>query len=232
MEITMYQRLLMLPIFNGLTTRELTQIISQIHLDFNQYADGETIASQDDRCDKIIYVLSGKVECEYRDPMNRFVLTELMDQPFIVEPSNLYGMAQRYEHSYITLEPVDTVAISKRDFSNVMLNYHIVKTNILNMLCARIQNLTKLLREREPETVIEKIVQFLRRNLTTLKGQKSLHINMEMLAELIQETRLNVSFALRDLKKQGLIGQPHRGQILIPSIQDLITAQPHNRTTI
>ncbi len=223
MEISMYQKLLMLPIFNGLTTRELTQIISQIHLDFNQYADGETLASQDDRCDKIIYVLNGKVECEYRDPENRFVLTELMDQPFIIEPSHLYGMSQRYEHSYITLEPVDTVAVSKRDFSNVMLNYHIVKTNILNMLCARIQSLTKIVRECEPETVVEKIIQFLRRNLATQKGQKTLYINMEILADLIQETRINVSFALRDLKQQGLIDQPHRGQILIPDIQNLIT---------
>ena len=219
----MYQKLLMLPIFNGLTTGELTQIISQIHLDFNQYTDGEIILSQDDRCDKIIYVLNGKVECEYRDPKNRFVLTELMEQPFVIEPNNLYGMSQRYEHSYITLEPVDTVTISKRDFSNVMLNYHIVKTNILNMLCARIQSITKTVGECEPETVVEKIIQFLRRNSATLKGQKILHINMETLARLIQETRLNVSFALRDLNKLGLIKQPHRGQILIPNLQNLLT---------
>lgn len=222
MENSMYRRLLMLPIFNGLTTGELTQIIAQIHLDFNQHSDGETIVSQDDRCDRLIYVLSGQVECEYRDPENRFTLSELMGQPFLLEPSKLYGMSQRYDHSYTTLEPVDTVTISKRDFNNVMLNYSIVKTNILNMLCARIQHLTKLTREAEPDTVQKKLVQFLRRHVYTPKGQKTLYINMETLAMLIQETRLNVSFALRNLNQQGLIDQPRRGQILIPDMQTLI----------
>lgn len=218
----MYQKLLMLPIFNGLTTVELTQILAQIHLDFNQYADGENIVAQDDRCDKLIYVLSGTVLCEYTDPAHRFVLTEWIDRPFIIEPNNLYGMSQRYGHTYRTLTTVDTVTIPKRDFSNFMLNYPIVKTNILNMLCAHIQRLTQLNQECEPENVREKIILFLRRQCCSCKGQKKLQINMEELAVLIQETRLNVSIALRSLKQHGLITQPHRGQILIPDMQKLV----------
>jgi CRP-like cAMP-binding protein len=224
MEDSMYRRLLLLPIFNGLTTEELTQIISQIHLDFRQYGDGEAIVCQDDRCDRILYVLNGKIRSEYADPESRFIVTEVIDKPFVVEPYNLFGMSQRYEHSYVTIEPSDTVTINKRDFNNIMLNYHIVKTNILNMFCAKIQRLTKMTRECEPESVEKKIVRFLQCHTLNGKGYKTLQIRMEDLASLIKETRLNVSFALRNMNQQGYILQPHRSTIVVPDMQMLITS--------
>lgn len=222
MEDSMYRRLLLLPLFNGLTTGELTQIIAQIHLDFNQHADGETLIQQDDRCDRLVYVLNGQVGIELRDTAQQFILTEQSDQPFIVEPYNLYGMRQYYEHSYVTRTPVDTVTVSKRDFNNVMLNYSIVRTNMLNLLCARIQNQTRLLHEQEADSVTQKMVQFLRRISSTPKGEKLLQMRMENLAAQIQETRINVSMSLRQLKQQGLIDMPHRAHILIPDLQALV----------
>ena len=220
----MYRRLLLLPIFNGLTTEELTQIIAQVHLDFRQYGDGEAIVCQDDRCDRILYVLSGKIRSEYSDPESRFMVTEVIDGPVVVEPYNLFGMSQRYEHSYVTIEPSDTVTISKRDFNNIMLNYNIVKTNILNMFCAKIQHLAKMARECEPESVEKKIVRFLRCHTLNGKGCKSLQIRMEDLAFLIKETRLNVSFALRRMNQQGYIQRPQRSTIVVPDMQTLITS--------
>ena len=71
----MYNQLLMSPLFTGLTTGELTQILAQIHLDFNTYEKKEVIVLQDDRCDKLTYVLRGKVKAEMIDPRHRFVLT-------------------------------------------------------------------------------------------------------------------------------------------------------------
>jgi len=218
----MYRKLLLLPMFNGLTTGELTQIIAQIHLDFNQHADGDTLLQQDDRCDRLVYVLNGQVGIELSDPARQFILTEQCDQPFIVEPYNLYGMRQHYEHTYIAHTAVDTVTVSKRDFNNVMLTYPIVRTNMLNLLCARIQSQTRLLREPEAETVTQKMVQLLCRIATTPKGQKTLQIRMETLATLIQETRINVSMSLRRLKQQGLIDTPQRAHILIPDLQALV----------
>jgi CRP-like cAMP-binding protein len=221
----MYHRLLMLPMFNGLTTRELTQIIAQIQLDFCQHADGDTLLQQDDRCDRLVYVLSGQVSIELTDATLQFILTEQSERPFIVEPHNLYGMTQQYEHSYYALSNVDTVTVSKRDFSNVMLNFPIVRTNMLNLLCARIQSQTRQLHEAEAETVAQKTVQFIRRIASTPKGPKTLKIKMETLATLIQETRLNVSTTLHSLEQQGLISMPHRGQIHIPDMQALVKAQ-------
>ena len=221
MESSMYNRLLLLPIFTGLTTSELTQILAHIHLEFQQFDHGDVLAAQDDRCDKLTYVLSGVLRAELVDPTNKFALTELMDKPFLIEPYNLYGLNQNYEHTYIANEKAYTVSISKQEFHSIMLNYRIPRTNALNLISAKVHKQSRLLREPEPPSVEGKIIQFLSRVLLTERGTKELQMKMEDLAAYIQETRLNVSITLREWNEKGLITQPRRGMIVIPEFGKL-----------
>lgn len=75
----------------------------------------------------------------------------------------------------------------------------------------------KMMRECEADTVEGKIVQFLRYNALTCKGEKELKMKMEDLAEYIKETRLNVSMALRRWSEAGLVEQ-QRGVIKIKDL--------------
>ena len=213
MESSMYNRLLSLPLFTGMTTGELTQMLAHIHMEFKQYEAGEVIVAQDDRCNKLIYVLKGKVRAEFIDHERHFVLQEFIDNPFVIEPYNMHGMVQRYEHTYMTEERTDTVMISKQEFHAIMLNYKIPRMNAMNLLCAKVQKTERLLREGEPNTIGEKIVLFIKRYAVTYKGTKLLQIKMEDLAVHIQETRINVSNVLKEWKQQGLISQS-RGTII------------------
>ncbi len=221
MESLMYNRLLLLPLFTGLTTGELTQILAHIHMDFLQYEKGDIIAAQEDRCDRLIYVLNGKVRTECIDPQHKFILRELFDKPFLIEPYNMYGMTQNFEHTYTAEGKTNTVTISKQEFHSIMLNYRIPRTNTMNLLCAKIHRTQSLLTEGEAATVESKIVQFLTRNLLTCNGSKQLQMRMEDLADYIKETRLNVSMALKRWKEQGLISQPHRAVIHIEEMGNL-----------
>ncbi len=219
---TMYNRLLMLPFLNGLTSEELTSIIARIHMDFNQMKDGECIASQGERCDRLTYVLGGKICAELMDSDNKFILTETLDEPFVIEPENIYGLNQRYSRTYTVIDGADTVSISKHEFNNVMLSHYIVKVNMMNMFCANIQRLNSTIRRPEPESVLLKVVKFLQAFTLSKTGEKRIDIKMEDLAGFIRETRLNVSFALRQLNDEGLIIQGKRASITIPDFQKFL----------
>lgn len=221
MESSMYNRLLSLPLFTGMTTGELTQMLAHIHMEFQQYEAGEVIVAQDDRCNKLIYVLKGKVKAEYIDHEHHFVLQEFIDYPFVIEPYNMHGLVQKYEHTYMTEERTDTVMISKQEFHAIMLNYRIPRMNIMNLLCAKVQKAEQLLRQNEPKTVEDKIVQFIRRYSITGKGTKQLQIKMENLANHIQETRINVSNVLKEWNQQGLIKQG-RGSFQVTNVEGLM----------
>ncbi len=217
----MYNRLLSLPLFTGMTTGELTQMLADIHMEFRQFEGGDVIVTQDDRCDKLIYVLRGKVRAEHIEHKRHFVVQEFFDSPFVIEPYNMHGMTQKYEHTYMTEERTDTVMISKQEFHGIMLNYRIPRMNAMNMLCARIQKAEKLMRECEAKTIEEKIALFIRKQVMTGRGQKQLQIKMEDLAEHIQETRLNVSNTLKAWNREGLISQPKRGVIVVNDLEKL-----------
>lgn len=217
MESTMYNQLLMSPLFTGLTTGELTEILAHIHLDFNTYERNDVIVLQDDRCDRLTYVLRGKVKAEMIDPRHRFVLIEVFDKPFLIEAYNMYGMKQAYEHTYVTVEKTNTVSMTKQEFHSILMNYRIPRINAMNLLCAQIHRMQKMMRECEAETVERKIVQFLRHNALSCKGEKELKMKMEDLADYIKETRLNVSMALRRWNEAGLVEQ-QRGVIVIKDL--------------
>ena len=213
----MYNQLLMSPLFTGLTTGELTQILAHMHLDFNTYERNEVIVLQDDRCDRLTYMLRGKVKAEMIDPKHRFVLTEVFDKPLLIEAYNMYGMKQLYEHTYVTMEKTYTISMTKQEFHTILMNYRIPRINAMNLMCAKINRMQKMMRECEAETVEGKIVQFLRHNALSCKGEKELKMKMEDLADYIKETRLNVSMALRRWDEAGLV-QQKRGVIVIKDL--------------
>ena len=61
MSISMFERLQGLPLLMGLSVNELMTIVEEVNFAFDKYYDGDTIVNQGDRCDKIIYVLRGKI---------------------------------------------------------------------------------------------------------------------------------------------------------------------------
>ena len=203
----MYNQLLMSPLFTGLTAGELTQILAHIHLDFNTYEKKEVIVMQDDRCDRLTYVLRGKVKAEMIDPRHRFVLTEVFDKPLLIEAYNMYGMKQMYEHTYVTMERTFTMTMTKQEFHSILMNYRIPRINTMNLVCARINKMQTMMR----------IEQFIRHNTLSVKGEKELKMKMEDLADYIKETRLNVSMALRRWSEAGLVEQ-QRGVIKIKDL--------------
>ena len=72
MKGSMYDTLLELPLFQGLTKENITSIIEKVKMGFHKYEDRETIVSQNDRCNRLIFILDGKVEITINDEKHNF----------------------------------------------------------------------------------------------------------------------------------------------------------------
>lgn len=211
----------MLPLFTGLTEKEFTDIIAHVHMDFRQSEEGEVIAAQDEKCNGLIYLLKGTMTSDYYSPDGIFTLSETICDTHLIEPESLFGMKPRYTRSYICATSCEFVIVSKTDFINVMMDYRIVKTNIMNALCARVQRAMAMATEPEPDSVEKKIVRFIGTHSVIQQGTKNLQIKMEDLADIIRETRLNVSNSLKNMRMKQLIEQPRRSIIQIPEFNSL-----------
>lgn len=211
----MFQRLQELPLFQGLNMTDMNEIVSKVRMDFQQFSEEETLALQGAHCRQLIFVLKGSVRVEYVDAENRFRFIEYLNPPLLIEPQNLFGMWQKYKRSYLCETPCQTLTIERSQFLSIMMNFPIVKANMLNHICNLLQHSQKNLENISHKDADIKFRQFVRNMSLTPLGKKHLYSTMETLSDIFCETRLNVSKVLKNLKEQELITQERKAYTIL-----------------
>lgn len=219
-ELTMFERLLTLPLFQGMTMKELSDVLAHVRLDFVNYQPGDDIVLQDDPCRNLVCIINGEISSTLREKNGRFMLYEKLPKVTIIEPYNMFGMYQKYSRDYSFHTEGVTLTIERQVFLNHLTNNKIVKINLMNIICNRYQQTLKSLCDDSDKTVTSKIVKFINTYASVPKGEKVLNIKMTDMADYLQETRLNVSKALRGMEQKGFV-QLSREEIRIPSLEEL-----------
>ena len=225
MELTMFQRLQELPLLQGLSTDELNEIVTKVRLDFQQQEKGETIASQMSSCKQLVFVLKGTMRVEFVDSKKQFRFCEYLEAPLIIEPYSLFGLNQKYRRTYTCQTDCQTLAISRSQFLGIMLDHHIVKTNTLNLICNELQHLASKLEGVSHADIYTKFRQLVLNRSLYPRGSKQIFATMDTLADMLDETRLNVSRLLKSLNQQGLLIQ-ERKFFTIPDVSKLPVHTP------
>lgn len=218
MEITMYDTLLQLPLFQGLCKNDFTNIIGKVKLHFRKYNADDIIVEQGAPCTQLIFLLNGEMISQATDDQYPYSLFETFGSPFVIEPYSLFGMQTNYTATYKARTDIN---IDKSFVLNELNNYEIFRLNYLNILSNRAQVAYEKLWNSHIGNTEEKILNFLLLRSMKPEGEKILKIKMEDLASLIDETRINVSKVLNDLQEQGLV-QLSRKEISIPALEKLI----------
>lgn len=221
MEFKMYEKLQQLPLFQGLSINELSYILGRIKLDFNRHDYSSILAVQGDSIKKLSYVLEGMVVVRNKSKNGHFLIEEFINEIHLIEPYNLFGMWQRYDFSYSLESGGYTLDIDKRFFCDIMMEMNVVRMNMLNMMSHRLQNNSISLRQHEPCNVTEKFTRFIRNNCLKLSGKKILYAKMDDIANILSESRLNLSRALNSLADMDIV-ELRRMEVVIPDITKLI----------
>ena len=98
-----------------------------------------------------------------------------------------------------------------------MNNYEIIRLNYLNILSNRAQNLHDRLWTNLPESLHDRIVEFILLHSYVPGGEKRLKIKVGDLAKLLSSTRSRVSKARNEMQDKHWLTL-HRGEIRIPDI--------------
>lgn len=220
METTMYDNLLLLPLFQGLSKNDMTTIIEKVKLDFQTYPKGETIIRQGAPCEKLCFLLNGELRVQTKDAIHAYALSEIIKEPIVIEPQSLFGMQPIYTASYMAHTQVSILMIDKSFIFSELSNHEIFRINYLNILSNRSQVSYQKLWNMHIGTINEKFVNFIAMRCQLPGGEKILQTTMEDLAFLINETRINLSRLLNDLQDKGLV-QLKRKEILIPRFEKL-----------
>ena len=197
MEITMYDTLLQLPLFQGLCKNDFTSILGKVKLHFRKYNADEIIVEQGEPCTELIFLLNGEISSQ------------------IVDEQKSYSLHETFGSTDLNL-----VSIDKAFVLSELNNYEIFRLNYLNILSNRAQIAYNKLWNSYIGSPKEKIINFILSRSMRPEGEKRLKIKMEDLAGLIDETRINVSKELNDMQEKGLV-ELSRKEIFIPAMEKL-----------
>lgn len=214
-----YETLLQLPLFLGMSQEEVMEIVGYTKLGFHKREAGCTIVREHDMCDHLIFLLNGEMEVVKSSDRHDYTIREQVFAQHLIEPERMFGLHQRYIHTYTASSLCHLMTISKQDVLTICQTYSIFFFNLMGLISTTGQKL-QVLPWHDNETDRERrIVDFLSKRMLTLKGPKTIEITMQTLATAIRESRLNVSRVLNRWHDEGKIKLSH-GIIRIPSFEN------------
>ena len=215
-------RLLELPLFQGISTADLSEIAGHTRFGFTKLSAGKTIVSEGEQCDTLRFVTDGTFTATVRADDGSYMLTEELEAPRVLQPERLFGMTQRYSKNFVALTECRLVSISKAEMLRLSEEHMIFQLNLLNIISTQSQRITHQPWRVRPQGIRNKIIRFVETHSMRPAGEKTLYIKMETLATLIAESRLNVSRELNAMQQEGLISIT-RGIIRVPALEKLLS---------
>ena len=217
MEHSMYNTLLQLPLFQGMSRTELSEVVEKVKLHFLRIEAKKKIFFQGESCNKLVFLLSGELTSETHAPFGTFSLVETFDKPQMIEPHSLFGKRPSYKATYTAKSDVSLLTIDKQYIYGVLDKYEVFRMNLLNLLSNKAEQLHTHIWSISPQPLEGRLAHFVRSLCSTPHGPKTLRIRMDDLATLLDDTRLNISRVLNKWQQSGII-EMHRKEFVFHTI--------------
>lgn len=136
---SMYENLMGLPLFNGVSYNRISEIVGSTRLAFSKYLPGEKILDAGDPCVRMMFVIGGSVRLTVRNSTDRFSVNQTLEAPTVVSPDFLFGRNTLYPASVTAIDTVSIMQIDKNDFINIIRTDEVCLFNYLNYISTNAQ---------------------------------------------------------------------------------------------
>lgn len=217
----LYNKLVALPLFVGMSKVDLEAVISKTKFDFRKAEAGDTIVKEGSRSGQLLLLIDGDVIVSTSSDDHGYSVEEITKAPYAIQPECTFGLTQLYTSTITALTPCNLICIDKKETHHLTDKSLIFRLNFLNSLSTAYQKKKQLIWKSVPETLEQRIIRFFVDHCTHPAGHKVFHIKRTRLAAEVNANREQVSDVLHAMDVAGII-QLCRGRIEIPSIEQLI----------
>lgn len=136
---TMFEQLMELPLFRGVTHQSLAQIVGEAKFHFEKYQTGDIIVRSGEECVSITFVISGSVRYTIKNEKVQLTIAQTLPAPSVISPDFLFGLYTTYPGEAVALEDTSILRISKADYIKILNTDPVFLFNYLNVVSANAQ---------------------------------------------------------------------------------------------
>lgn len=142
----MYDLLMQIPLFQGLSEADLTHVLEVVRFDFCNFKAGEVVSPAGHVCDGIIFLISGRIRVETPIFNHRVRISQVFDAPYTFALHHMFGAdVESRSTLFAETDKTGIMVLSKADFMRILKENDIALINTLNLLCTRAQKQHKAL---------------------------------------------------------------------------------------
>ena len=130
-EDKLYDTLLNLPLFLGMSRADLLQIAGHTKFDFQKIEGGETLTEIGEPYHRLLFLLSGEVAVETMADDRGYRIVETIKAPEVFMIERLFGYDQHSPHHYVARNDCSLMSISKKEVLRLAKQYEIFHINLL-----------------------------------------------------------------------------------------------------
>lgn len=201
----LYDSLQSSPLFQGLTSDNLLQIIGQTKFTFRKIAAGDIIKKEGEQCNRLALVVNGQAKSIAYADDHGYSIEENVAAPYTLQPECMFGLQLHYTRTFMATTTCDIVEIDKDDLMRISDEFIIFRMNLVNYISALSQKTTRKLWHPIPADAHDRIVHFIKTHCSSPTGPKTMRIKMTRLAQETGLGRRAVSEILNTMQDENLL---------------------------
>lgn len=206
---SMFQTLMQMPLFHGVSYNKLSEIIGKHRFHFLKYANGENIIEAGAPCSHLTALVSGKAKMTLKCNDGRVEVFQTLEAPEPIAPDFLFGRTTRYPATVSAIGPCGIMKIEKNEYLDIINSDNVFLFNLLNLLSMKAQMLTDGVKSIASGELKKRIAYWIVA-LTQHNGKEiSLECRPNELHSIFGVSQQSLDSALTEMKTSGLIEFSH-----------------------
>jgi len=193
------------PLFKGLDTREISDIIEGISFRTKRYRSGTMIAQAGETVTSLMIVLEGRVKGEMVDIAGRVIKIEDIPAPGALASAFLFGSANRFPVNIITITDSVLLMVAKSEFIKLLMMKDNILLNFLNLISNRSQFLSEKIKFLSFKTIKGKLAHYILQKAGPSNDSVVLDMTQAELAGFFGVARESIARTMHDLDSGGCI---------------------------
>ena len=218
---SMYQQLMQLPLFQGVSTEKITALVEKLPFHFLKFRNGEQVFAAGDPCTHIKFIVSGQVRLETPFPKLRITMHQTVSNPHVLATEYLFGRDTAYPYTAISDGACGILQLRKSDYIKMITSDKVFLFNILNYLSSGSQRSLQMPLTVKDGSVAERLAMIV--DNLSISGATNIGFRYKQkdLCTLLGTQRTTLVSMLDRLSNQGIV-EYDSNELKILDLQGLI----------